>query len=473
MDNNTEKILTEAVRAGIKVIEYPTSNIKPVAALQKQFYMSTATGELRVLDKSELDDERLAANSYKVNDAKMLMKRHLETLGLDIPDKKINFVIDDFFRSPNTKLIKRFDFDPRPQGDDTLNYWKPPLIKGKPGSWDVIKDWLLRVLCNNDSVAYSYLINWLAHTIQYPETKPEVILILMGPEGTGKGTLLRILMMIFGDVVFSADKAEQLVGRFNGVLNDKFIVWSDEAIFVGNEKHRDSLKSVISEPYISTEIKHQTIKQVKSFHRFIAATNREHFANIEVSDRRNVFLRVSTEHEKDTVYFGKFWKAIHDTDELEAFVHHLRTKDLSEFDPRTKPITEELINQKLLSLKGFGRYLKEVLDEENFVLTSSAYVSVEGVPYVDEPLITTAKLKEYFTLYDKKAENWGALQQKQIKGVIKKIFPSAKVDDSQRLDNKRAIRFPSLDVARQEFQRYLGHDIKEWNLPTTTNGDKS
>ena len=138
MDNNTEKILTEAVRAGIKVLEYPTTNIKPVAALQKQFYMSTATGELRVLVKSELDDERLAANSYKVNDAKMLMRRHLETLGLDIPDKKINFVLDDFFRSPNTKLIKRFDFDPRPQGDDTLNYWTQPLIKGKPGSRDDI-----------------------------------------------------------------------------------------------------------------------------------------------------------------------------------------------------------------------------------------------------------------------------------------------------------------------------------------------
>ena len=109
----------------------------------------------------------------------------------------------------------------------------------------------------------------------------------------------------------------------------------------------------------------------------------------------------------------------------------------------------------------------------NFVLASSAYVSVDGVPYVDEPLITTAKIKEYFTLYDKKAENWGALQQKQIKGLIKKIFPSAKVDDSQRLDNKRAIRFPSLDVARQEFQIYLGHDIKEWNIPTATNGEIS
>ena len=76
----------------------------------------------------------------------------------------------------------------------------------------------------------------------------------------------------------------------------------NSAIFVaGNEKHRDSLKSVISEPYISTEIKHQTIKQVKSFHRFIAATNREHFANIEVSDRRNVFYVSRLEYEKETL----------------------------------------------------------------------------------------------------------------------------------------------------------------------------
>ena len=457
----------------MKVLEYPTTNIKPVAALQKRFYLSTASGELRVIDKSEIDNRELTANYYKESDSKKLMIRHLEQLGLDVPDSKIKFVLNDFFSSPNTKLIKRFDFDPRPQGEDTLNSWKAPLIKGKPGTWVVIQDWLFRVLCNGDETAYEYLINWLAHAFQKPETKPEVIIILMGPEGTGKGTLLRILTMIFGDVVFSADKAEQIVGRFNGVLNDKFIVWSDEALFVGNEKHKDSLRSVISEPHISTEIKHQTIKQVKSFHRFIAATNHDHFANIEVGDRRNAFYRVSTEYAKDTEYYGKFWKAINDTDELEAFVHHLRNKDLSDFDARSRPNTEELTNQKLLSLKGLGRYLKEVLDEENFVLNASSYVSVDGVPYEGEPLITTAKIKEYFTLYDKKAENWGALQQKQIKGLIKKIFPSAKTDDSQRLNNQRAIRFPSLDVARQEFQTFLGHDIKEWNIPTATNGEIS
>ena len=264
MDNNTEKILTQAVREGMKVLEYPTTNIKPVAALQKRFYLSTASGELRVIDKSEIDNRELTANYYKESDSKKLMIRHLEQLGLDVPDSKIKFVLNDFFSSPNTKLIKRFDFDPRPQGEDTLNSWKAPLIKGKPGTWVVIQDWLFRVLCNGDETAYEYLINWLAHALQKPETKPEVIIILMGPEGTGKGTLLRILTMIFGDVVFSADKAEQIVGRFNGVLNDKFIVWSDEALFVGNEKHKDSLKSVISEPHISTELKHQTIKQVKS-----------------------------------------------------------------------------------------------------------------------------------------------------------------------------------------------------------------
>ena len=155
----------------------------------------------------------------------MLMRRHLETLGLDIPDKKINFfVLDDFFRSPNTKLIKRFDFT-HDHKAMTLVHWKLPLIKVSRLLGYSNKDWLSECSATTDSVAYSYLINWLAHTIQYPETKPEVILI-NGAEGTEKAHYLGFNMMIFGDVVFSADKAEQLVGRFQwSIKRQVWFVW--------------------------------------------------------------------------------------------------------------------------------------------------------------------------------------------------------------------------------------------------------
>ena len=38
-----------------------------------------------------------------------------------------------------------------------------------------------------------------------------------------------------------------------------------------------------------------------------------------------------------------------------------------------------------------------------------------------------------------------------------------------RENDKRGIQFPVLDIARQEFQSYLTHDIEDWNLPTQKN----
>ena len=176
--------------------------------------------------KSELDDksELASPNFYTTDDAVVLMRRLLEELAFPIEEKEFKYIYSDFFASPSTKLIKHFAFDPTPQGKDTHNFWVEPLIEGKQGDWRAIENWLYELVCNQDQTAYDYLLRWIAHAIQKPHEKPEVMIVLMGKEGTGKGTLFKILRLIFGKVVYPVDKPDQMVGKFNGVLNNKYIV---------------------------------------------------------------------------------------------------------------------------------------------------------------------------------------------------------------------------------------------------------
>lgn len=46
-----------------------------------------------------------------------------------------------------------------------------------------------QVICNNNPVRYEYLFNWMAHVVQR-KGKAEVSVLLLGPQGAGKGTVV-------------------------------------------------------------------------------------------------------------------------------------------------------------------------------------------------------------------------------------------------------------------------------------------
>ena len=127
--------------------------------------------------------------------------------------------------------------------------------------------------------AYDYLIRYMAHALQKPWEKPGVMIIMLGGQGIGKGTLGRIFQKIWSATYIQTNNISLVTGEFNASLERAFIVFLDEALFVGNRKDSDRLKSLVTEPEILINEKYQPARQVRSYHRFIAATNADHFKN--------------------------------------------------------------------------------------------------------------------------------------------------------------------------------------------------
>ncbi len=54
-------------------------------------------------------------------------------------------------------------------------------------------------------------------------------LVPIGAKGAGKGTLIRCLELIFGAHAFQVTSREEVIGKFNGHLQDCILFVADEA----------------------------------------------------------------------------------------------------------------------------------------------------------------------------------------------------------------------------------------------------
>jgi hypothetical protein len=79
----------------------------------------------------------------------------------------------------------------------------------------------------------------------------------------------------------------------------------DEALFAGDRKSSDALKSLVTEPLILLNEKHQPARQAQSYHRFIAATNAMHLKHTDNDDRRDFVLQVSDRYKNDHNYWNE------------------------------------------------------------------------------------------------------------------------------------------------------------------------
>lgn len=432
--------------------------------VQQRFAIIDLGGDIRVVDRDQIADVLAGVHSgavsfYKKVDGDLQLRRHLESSAIPCNPKQ---VVADFWISPGTVEYKSTAFTPLKTPSNTLNFWVGPTTKSAPGNWVLLRDYLRDVICNGDSKTFDYLIGFMAHMLQKPEDKPGIMVVLLGGQGTGKGVYFKLLKAIWPRTTVTISDVDQVLGKFNAVLERTFIVCMDEALFAGDKRAIDKLKSTVTEPCLQIEQKYQPTRTIESVHRFFAASNHDHFANVERDDRRFVFLRVSTNHQQDTTYFGVIAKCIEDPVTLGALIYYLKRKDLTRFNVRVKPKTNEHLTQKLRSLHGFDRYWYEVLSTGEF---SGKGLSCDL--WSTSIFLPTSNLLDAYREFNKNAERHSTIQEGQVAESIRRMCPSAQrnrklVNKYGRSDMKRGYDLPDLKKARDEFSKFIGGS-PEWD----------
>lgn len=427
----------------------PAGRMTPLASIQERYCLVRMDARFWIFDRQNLDARNaeglaLKPEFFNQKEGLLLVLRALWALGVD--DNDAGARSREFTKSPQTVCYDGIDFDPKGRGNNKLNLWVGPTLVPQQGGWVLIRAFLLEIICNNDQVAYEYLIAYLAHALQFPEEKPGIMVILIGGQGIGKGTLAKILRLIWSATYWHIHKIEDVTGSFNASLERAFIIFMDEALFVGDRRSSDSLKSLVTETVIQINEKYQPARQTKSFHRFFAATNAEHFKNTEKDDRRDFVLKVSEVRKGDHAY----WSALNAEIEnggVAAMMHDLLAMDLSGFNVRAKPNTAALVEQKIHSLGPIERWWFNALMAGDMETSEHS----EWLDFIATKAVIDKAVELHGGRLHRKPSDVEAV------ATLKKLCPSAtKGQKQEALGRHRGLHLPDLQTARQEFEQYIG-----------------
>jgi hypothetical protein len=443
-----------------RVLNFPVDQSSPLKTLQANYALYQGGGEIYVVSNTQLrnyrDGSPKAPEFIRRSAAEILMKRDLETLPFS---SKPTEVIRQFYSDPGTHMYLELAFSPLAEPPTVLNLWRPPVIEPKRGDWGLVRSHLLEVICDGDRRHFSYLLRFIAHMLQRPEEKPGVMLVLLGAQGTGKGAFFQLLERIWSRSVYRVDDVDRGLGKFNAGLGQAYVITLDEALFVGDRRSQDRMKSLITEPYISIEEKHQPIRVIRSFHRFVAASNHEHFAQVDNDDRRNFILRVSSRYKQNERYFTRLFNQIHSDDAVAAFMYALLKVDLAGFNARQAPKTAEHSEQRMLSLTRFERYWFQLLWSGELP-DFEAYMK----GWSDGQFIPTAKLASAANKSDSTSSRHRSITPQEVSKEITRLCPSAVHTRKSlgRFDGpQRGYDLPALRIARAEFEAAKGFKV-DW-----------
>lgn len=248
--------------------------------------------------------------------------------------------------------------------DGKLNLWRGWPYEPKQGDWSKLREHIWIVVTSKNKELFDYVMNWLAWCCQHPDRPAEVVLVMRGKKGTGKGTLCNCMCKLFGQHANHISSSHHLVGHFNYHLRDCVLLFADEAYFPGDKAAEGALKRLVTDPTLSIEGKGRNVVEVPNLLHIMMASNDDWVVPAGESERRWVILDVNELHLQKASWFGPLYDQLNNGG-YGAMLYDLLHRDLGDWHPRRLPKTNNLSSQQALSLSSFDswwvtvRYLSE------------------------------------------------------------------------------------------------------------------
>ncbi|WP_168175256.1 primase-helicase family protein [Thioclava sp. F28-4] len=319
---------------------------------------------------------------------------------------------------------------PAMPGANDFNTYQGRTVTGAPGEhgdardFPVLRDFMLRVICDGDEDKLAWLTLWMAHLVQHPGEKPGTAVIAVGDGGIGKGRFGALLSKLALPHFKQLENEAHVIGQFAGEhLSKCVLVQVNEAVFGASPKVSSALKALIDSTAIPVEAKGMSAITVPSFTRFYFDSNDAVPVLIEGngSERRYFVLKVNAAEKGNTGFFDALTRAI-EGQEMGHFLAYLETYDpasagLSWADVRTAPETPERRVMAWHSMRPAVRALLDVLRDGEVTL------KVDGLPETftangDGLRVPVAGFRDFI----KVAGNKNNAEDSDVAAMVKQIF---------------------------------------------------
>lgn len=309
-------------------------------------------------------------------------KEYKETTDLWLRSK-IRQTVDDVTYYPNMKKDVIVE-----DGIAYANTYMQPSLPDLKGEYDlaIIQPWLDHIqYMVPDQRQYNIVLDWLAHTIQYPHIRPTWAVLIVTPKfGVGKGALFELLKLCHGTHNTGVVEAEELEEQqFNGYLADTTIVLFDEVNAKGVTYKR--LKSLVTSTSKLINPKYDRMRMRSLYCALLMFTNEPGALQIESGDRRFFVVESRVEAKSDPKYYVKLFNSLKDSSQTAAhFKAYLMARKIDPgFVMAPAPMTDAKRNMEDIAIPADQEAIESLVE------------SREGPCNFD--IITTTLIKEYLS----------------------------------------------------------------------------
>jgi hypothetical protein len=349
--------------------------------------------------------------------------------------------------------------------DRKLNLWRGWAFEPREGDWSKLRDHIWIVVASRRKEVFDYIMNWLAWCVQHPDERAEVVVVMQGKRGTGKGTVGNAMCRLFGQHALQISSAEHLVGRFNGHLRDTVLLFADEAYWPGNKGAEGTIKRLVTEPTIFIEAKGRDGVEVPNLLHVMMASNEDWVVPAGERERRYFVLKVNDDKLQDHGWFKAINEQLEDGG-YGAMLYDLLHHDLADFHPRRLPKCNDLTSQQAQSLGPLDSWWVDLLENGTLAGCDPEAPHRAVSNKYDEKVVVGVN-DRWVTrpgLYDQARNSDARLRQRSDHALGQHLREQG-CDNTSRVMRRRGWTFPDLSECRKKWEeRYPGWPWRNPNL---------
>lgn len=251
---------------------------------------------------------------------------------------------------------------------NVFDMWRGYSIKpeGDVSECKLFLDHLLNIICKGRSEDYEFLLDLFAGWFQGPAIRWGVVPVFVGGEGTGKGSVMQVIMSLYDTSnVLQTSDLQTVLGRFNLTLANKVVVFLDDISFEkagANSDRSGKLKTLISENTMEVEPKGQeSFKVPNCVHIGIASNDREKAVPATADSRRYFIVEVSDCKANDVEYFELFYDTVGEAKFKGALLKFFMDRKITH-NLRMAPKTDKLLDMAVNRVDHVTKWLIEMCE---------------------------------------------------------------------------------------------------------------
>ena len=338
------------------------------------------TTHCKIINKALFIHEYNGCNSFMKRQNLLDAYEHLHYKDLDEEKIVLRPFINKWLKDEQIRSYDDIETFPPPLicPSNMYNLWTPFAME-KITTWENkdIGVFLnhFKIMCNHEEETFDYLIKWLAQMVQYPAIKT-TMLFFQGEEGCGKGTMFKIIKLMFGSSKYleTISPERDVWGQFNPLMANSFFVYLSELSKKQTYDAEHKIKALITDTDFQVNIKGKDSFSTNSYHRWGGSSNDEEPINTHKGDRRKILVSSSNELKGNTDYFDMINECVDDVNYIKSFFEYLKNiPDMDKFHTIPRPITEYQKSLCELSITPIEAFVKDMVsntDELELIMTT-------------------------------------------------------------------------------------------------------